>query len=151
LRERSEASAVYRGRWHAGTPGHGSLPVVPNPLKQPPSATGQPRPGHVPQRSLAELAEAVPEALVTGTRDAHAVLISGFTHDSRAVLHGDLYAAMAGATVHGAEFSAQAAERGAAAILTDRDGAERAAATGLPEVVCPLGRPGPGPRYASLT
>ncbi|HZP50312.1 UDP-N-acetylmuramoyl-L-alanyl-D-glutamate--2,6-diaminopimelate ligase [Actinocrinis sp.] len=123
---------------------------MPNPLKQPPPATGQPRPGHTPQRSLAELAEAVPEALVTGTRDAHAVVITGFTHDSRAVRPGDLYAAMAGATVHGAEFSTQAAEQGAAAILTDRDGAERAEATGLPVVVVPSVRPVLGPIAARL-
>jgi len=96
------------------------------------------------------LAEAVPEASVIGTRDAHAVIITGFTHDSRAVLPGDLYAAMAGATVHGAEFSAQAAERGAAAILTDRDGAERAAATGLPVIVVPSVRPVLGPIAANL-
>ena len=123
---------------------------MPNPLKQPPPATGQPRPGHTPQRSLAELTEAVPEALVTGTHDPHGVLITGFTHDSRAVRPGDLYAAMAGATVHGAEFSAQAAEQGAAAILTDRDGAERAAATGLPVVVVPSVRPVLGPIAARL-
>jgi len=123
---------------------------VPNPLKQPPPATGQPRPGHTPQRSLAELAEAVPEALVTGTHDAHAVVITGFTHDSRAVRPGDLYAAMAGATVHGAEFSTQAAEQGAAAILTDPDGAERAEATGLPVVVVPSVRPVLGPIAARL-
>jgi UDP-N-acetylmuramoyl-L-alanyl-D-glutamate--2,6-diaminopimelate ligase len=123
---------------------------VPNPLKQPPPATGQPRPGHTPQLSLAELVEAVPQALVAGTQDAHAVLISGFTHDSRAVLPGDLYAAMAGATVHGAEFSAQAAERGAVAILTDPEGAERASATGLPVVVVESVRPVLGPIAARL-
>ena len=141
---------MIQGRWHAGAPRHGSLPVVPNPLKQPPPATGQPRPGHTPQRTLAELAEAVPDALVAGTHDASMVHISGFTHDSRAVLPGDLYAAMAGATVHGAEFSAQAAERGAAAILTDPDGLERATATGLPVVVVPSVRPVLGPIAARL-
>ena len=75
---------------------------MPNPLKQPPSTTGQPRPGHSPQRTLAELADAVPGALITGPAGAESVTVTGFTHDSRAVLPGDLYAAMAGATVHGA-------------------------------------------------
>ncbi|MBS2964055.1 UDP-N-acetylmuramoyl-L-alanyl-D-glutamate--2,6-diaminopimelate ligase [Actinocrinis puniceicyclus] len=96
------------------------------------------------------MAEAVPDTVITGTHDAAAVLISGFTHDSRAVQHGDLYAAMAGATVHGAVFAAQAAERGAAAILTDREGAERAAETGLPVIVVPSVRPVLGPVAACL-
>jgi UDP-N-acetylmuramoyl-L-alanyl-D-glutamate--2,6-diaminopimelate ligase len=123
---------------------------VPNPLKQPLPATGQPRPGHAPRHTLANLAEAAPGALITGTQDAREVLITGFTHDSRAVQPGDLYAAMAGATVHGAEFSAQAAERGAAAILTDQDGLERSAATGLPVLVVPAVRPVLGPLAARL-
>lgn len=92
----------------------------------------------------------MPEAVVTGTQDARTVLITGFTHDSRAVMPGDLYAAMAGATVHGAQFSTQAAESGAVAILTDRDGAERAAATGLPVLVVASVRPVLGPIAARL-
>ncbi|KOU67118.1 UDP-N-acetylmuramoylalanyl-D-glutamate--2,6-diaminopimelate ligase [Streptomyces sp. WM4235] len=58
--------------------------------------------------------------------------ITGITHDSRAVRPGDLYAALPGAKAHGADFAAQAAALGAAAVLTDPAGAERAAATGLP-------------------
>ncbi|MFH8835943.1 UDP-N-acetylmuramoyl-L-alanyl-D-glutamate--2,6-diaminopimelate ligase [Streptomyces sp. NPDC017868] len=70
--------------------------------------------------------------------------ISGITHDSRAVRPGDLYAALPGARLHGADFVAQAAGLGAAAILTDPTGAERAAATGLPVLVVedPRGRMG---------
>lgn len=70
--------------------------------------------------------------------------ISGITHDSRAVRPGDLYAALPGARLHGADFAAQAAGLGAAAILTDPTGAERAAATGLPVLVVenPRGRMG---------
>ncbi|MGH3417167.1 MAG: Mur ligase domain-containing protein, partial [Actinocrinis sp.] len=123
---------------------------MPNPLKQPPPATGRPRPGHAPQRTLADLAEAAPGAVVAGPHDAGAVPVTGLTHDSRAVLHGDLYAAMAGATVHGAEFSAQAAQSGAVAILTDREGAARARATGLPVLVVPSVRPVLGPIAARL-
>lgn len=125
---------------------------MPNPLKQPPPATGRPRPGHAPHRTLADLAEAVPGALITGSHDAGAefvdagtVLVTGFTHDSRAVQPGDLYAAMAGATVHGAEFAAQAAEHGAVAVLTDREGVDRSLATGLPVLVVPSVRPALGP------
>ena len=123
---------------------------MPNPLKQPPSTTGQPRPAHTPQRTLAELAGAVPGALITGPDGAESVIVTGFTHDSRAVLPGDLYAAMAGATVHGAQFAAQAAQRGAVAVLTDRERAAQAAATGLPVVVAPSVRPALGPIAARL-
>ncbi|MCF2531300.1 UDP-N-acetylmuramoyl-L-alanyl-D-glutamate--2,6-diaminopimelate ligase [Yinghuangia sp. KLBMP8922] len=70
--------------------------------------------------------------------------LSGVTHDSRAVRPGDLYAALPGSRAHGADFAAQAAELGAAAVLTDPDGAGRAAATGLPVLVVddPRGRLG---------
>lgn len=70
--------------------------------------------------------------------------ITGITHDSRAVRPGDVYAALPGARLHGADFVAQAAGLGAAAVLTDPTGAERAAATGLPVLVVenPRGRMG---------
>ncbi|MFD3665496.1 UDP-N-acetylmuramoyl-L-alanyl-D-glutamate--2,6-diaminopimelate ligase [Streptomyces sp. NPDC058659] len=72
------------------------------------------------------------------------VAITGITHDSRAVRPGDVYAALPGARAHGADFVAQAAGLGAAAVLTDPAGAERAAATGLPVLVVenPRGRMG---------
>ncbi|WP_436773875.1 UDP-N-acetylmuramoyl-L-alanyl-D-glutamate--2,6-diaminopimelate ligase [Yinghuangia sp. YIM S09857] len=63
------------------------------------------------------------------------VVLTGVTHDSRAVRPGDLYAALPGSRAHGADFAAQAAGLGAAAVLTDPDGAERARAAGLPVVV----------------
>nr|WP_308432359.1 UDP-N-acetylmuramoyl-L-alanyl-D-glutamate--2,6-diaminopimelate ligase [Streptomyces lateritius] len=70
--------------------------------------------------------------------------VSGITHDSRAVRPGDVYAALPGARLHGADFADQAAGLGAAAVLTDPAGAERAAATGLPVLVVedPRGRMG---------
>ncbi|QKG26648.1 UDP-N-acetylmuramoyl-L-alanyl-D-glutamate--2,6-diaminopimelate ligase [Actinomadura verrucosospora] len=61
--------------------------------------------------------------------------VTGITHDSRAVRPGDVYAALPGTRTHGAEFAAQAAASGAAAILTDPAGRGRAAATGLPVLV----------------
>ena len=61
--------------------------------------------------------------------------ISGVTHDSRIVRPGDLYAALPGTRVHGAEFSAAAVMAGATAILTDAAGRDRAAAAGVPVVV----------------
>ncbi len=66
---------------------------------------------------------------------AGAVEVSGVTHDSRAVRPGDVYAALPGARAHGAEFATQAAAAGAAAVLTDPAGRDRAAATGLPVLV----------------
>ncbi|MEU5216129.1 UDP-N-acetylmuramoyl-L-alanyl-D-glutamate--2,6-diaminopimelate ligase [Streptomyces sp. NPDC020807] len=76
--------------------------------------------------------------------DAASVAVTGITHDSRAVRPGDVYAALPGARLHGADFVAQAAGLGAAAVLTDPTGAERAAATGLPVLVVedPRGRMG---------
>jgi UDP-N-acetylmuramoyl-L-alanyl-D-glutamate--2,6-diaminopimelate ligase len=88
---------------------------------------GAPRPTRVRPKPLADLAG----RLGTPVPESSAV-ITGITHDSRAVHPGDLYAALPGARFHGADFAAQAAGAGAAAVLTDPDGTERAAATGLP-------------------
>ncbi len=61
--------------------------------------------------------------------------VSGVTHDSRAVQPGDLYAALPGSRVHGADFCAAAVAAGAVAVLTDPGGRERAAASGVPVFV----------------
>ncbi|MCD0444525.1 UDP-N-acetylmuramoyl-L-alanyl-D-glutamate--2,6-diaminopimelate ligase [Glycomyces sp. A-F 0318] len=50
--------------------------------------------------------------------------LTGVSLAAGAVEPGDLFAALPGARRHGAEFAAQAAERGAAAVLTDDRGAE---------------------------
>ncbi|EKX64256.1 UDP-N-acetylmuramoyl-L-alanyl-D-glutamate--2,6-diaminopimelate ligase [Streptomyces ipomoeae] len=100
---------------------------------------GPPRPELLPATPLAELADQLgveqPES---------ATEVTGITHDSRAVRPGDLYVALPGARLHGADFVTQAAGLGAAAVLTDPTGAERAAATGLPVLVVadPRGRMG---------
>lgn len=49
--------------------------------------------------------------------------IAGVTLDSRAVQPGWLYAALPGQRTHGARFAGQAVAAGAAAVLTDADGA----------------------------
>ncbi|MFE6685486.1 UDP-N-acetylmuramoyl-L-alanyl-D-glutamate--2,6-diaminopimelate ligase [Streptomyces sp. NPDC057743] len=90
---------------------------------------GAPRPEEVRPTPLADLAQLLALPLPDG---AEAAQVTGITHDSRAVRPGDVYAALPGARLHGADFVAQAADLGAAAILTDPTGAERAAATGLP-------------------
>ncbi|MEU1148200.1 UDP-N-acetylmuramoyl-L-alanyl-D-glutamate--2,6-diaminopimelate ligase [Streptomyces sp. NPDC005863] len=99
---------------------------------------GPPRPVQVSPAALTELAAQLGVA-EPGTPGAPATAgsteITGITHDSRAVRPGDIYAALPGARMHGADFVAQAADLGAAAILTDPTGADRAAATGLPVLV----------------
>jgi UDP-N-acetylmuramoyl-L-alanyl-D-glutamate--2,6-diaminopimelate ligase len=61
-------------------------------------------------------------------------VVSGITHDSRLIRPGDLYVGLPGRRRHGAQFAGQAAAAGAAAVLTDADGAGMVAA-GLPVVV----------------
>ncbi len=54
-------------------------------------------------------------------------VLTGVTVDSRAVKDGFLFAALPGATLHGAEFIGPALRMGAAAVLTDAEGARIAA------------------------
>ncbi|WP_340380734.1 UDP-N-acetylmuramoyl-L-alanyl-D-glutamate--2,6-diaminopimelate ligase [Streptomyces sp. SS7] len=91
---------------------------------------GPPRPVQVSAAPLAELADQLGATAVRSE-----ATVTGITHDSRAVRPGDLYAALPGARLHGADFVTQAAGLGAVAVLTDPTGAERAAATGLPVLV----------------
>ncbi|OEJ31631.1 UDP-N-acetylmuramoyl-L-alanyl-D-glutamate--2,6-diaminopimelate ligase [Streptomyces subrutilus] len=136
-----EAGPSLRGRPAAP----GTLTAVPHAdqprttQKDAPAAPpGAPRPVSARPIPLDEL------ATLLGIRAPGAAQITGITHDSRAVRPGDLYAALPGARTHGADFAAQAAGLGAAAVLTDPAGAERAAATGLPvlTVADPRGRMG---------
>ena len=53
--------------------------------------------------------------------------LSGMTADSRAVRPGMLFAALPGTTLHGGQFIATAVDQGAAAVLTDAEGARLAA------------------------
>ncbi|MET9446336.1 UDP-N-acetylmuramoyl-L-alanyl-D-glutamate--2,6-diaminopimelate ligase [Streptomyces cinerochromogenes] len=119
----------------AGAPG--TLTAVPHADQsqttqkgQPVTYPGLPRPTRLPATPLAELADQLGVTAPEGAAE-----VTGITHDSRAVRPGDLYAALAGARLHGADFVAQAASLGAVAVLTDPAGAERAAATGLPVLV----------------
>ncbi|WP_435864095.1 UDP-N-acetylmuramoyl-L-alanyl-D-glutamate--2,6-diaminopimelate ligase [Streptomyces spongiicola] len=91
--------------------------------------TASPRPAEVRPTGLAEL------AALLGVESPGSGAVTGITHDSRAVRPGDVYAALPGARLHGADYVAQARDLGAAAILTDPSGAERAAGTGLPVLV----------------
>ncbi|MFJ3812976.1 UDP-N-acetylmuramoyl-L-alanyl-D-glutamate--2,6-diaminopimelate ligase [Streptomyces sp. NPDC090056] len=115
--------------------GPGTLTAVPHADQY---RTTPPRPERTRPTPLGDLAAHL------GTDTPADAEISGITHDSRAVRPGDVYAALPGARAHGADFVAQAAGLGAAAVLTDPAGAERAAATGLPVLVVddPRGRMG---------
>ncbi|MBC6463727.1 Mur ligase domain-containing protein, partial [Actinomadura sp. HBU206391] len=71
------------------------------------------RPTTRPARPLAGLARLLDPENAGGGADAYAqVTVTGITHDSRQVLPGDLYAALPGSSVHGAEFASQAAAAG---------------------------------------
>ncbi|WP_174673820.1 UDP-N-acetylmuramoyl-L-alanyl-D-glutamate--2,6-diaminopimelate ligase [Streptomyces pluripotens] len=94
---------------------------------------GPPRPVQVSATPLAELAGQL--GVAPPETQGSTVGVTGITHDSRAVRPGDLYAALPGARLHGADFVTQAAGLGAVAVLTDPTGAERAAATRLPVLV----------------
>nr|WP_265861653.1 UDP-N-acetylmuramoyl-L-alanyl-D-glutamate--2,6-diaminopimelate ligase [Streptomyces sp. SKN60] len=116
----------------------GTLTAVPHADQ---SRTAPPRPERLRPTPLGELADRLGTELSAAGRG---VEVSGITHDSRAVRPGDVYAALPGARAHGADFVAQAAGLGAAAVLTDPAGADRAAATGLPVLAVdnPRGRMG---------
>ena len=80
------------------------------------------RPSSPAQRSLDALLQRLPQLRSSGTADG--VAVTGCTHDSRAVQPGDLYAALPGARVHGADFAADVLAAGAVAVLTDDHGAQ---------------------------
>ncbi|MDT5042953.1 MAG: UDP-N-acetylmuramoyl-L-alanyl-D-glutamate--2,6-diaminopimelate ligase [Actinoplanes sp.] len=92
--------------------------------------SGFPRPQTISPSRLTALA-ALAGAALTGPD----VAVSGVTLASGEVRPGDLYAALPGANRHGAEYTEAAAAAGAAAVLTDPAGHERAAAAGLPVLV----------------
>jgi len=64
-------------------------------------------------------------------------VVSGITISSKDVHPGDLYVGLKGVRFHGASFAEAAREAGAVAILTDDEGAEIAADSGLPIIVTP--------------
>jgi UDP-N-acetylmuramoyl-L-alanyl-D-glutamate--2,6-diaminopimelate ligase len=88
------------------------------------------RPSAPPPLVLRELVHEIPGASLRDDAAAGGRLITGVHHDSRRVEPGDLFVARAGAHASGASFIADAAARGAAAVLIERgSGAD---AHGLP-------------------
>ena len=70
--------------------------------------------------------------------------VTGVTLRASDVHPGDLFAALPGARAHGADFAAEALARGAAAVLTDPEGARR-----LPPDAAPPFSSTPGPARCS--
>ncbi|MFC4045574.1 UDP-N-acetylmuramoyl-L-alanyl-D-glutamate--2,6-diaminopimelate ligase [Dactylosporangium siamense] len=91
---------------------------------------GYPRPRSVRPVLAVELAAVAGAPMAAQDGEA---AVTGVTHSSSAVRAGDLYAALPGARVHGAQFADQARAAGAVAVLTDPAGA--AQITGLPLIV----------------
>jgi UDP-N-acetylmuramoyl-L-alanyl-D-glutamate--2,6-diaminopimelate ligase len=92
------------------------------------------RPRRLAPRPLSGLAELLGVGRTEEIQNGFGIL-SGVTLDSRAVRPGDLYAALPGTRTHGAAYSDQAVAAGAVAILTDPDGRNHAARTGVPVFV----------------
>lgn len=77
-------------------------------------------------RAVSDKAKTLAELGLAARGGANPVL-SGLAVDSREAGEGTLFAALPGTRVHGAEFVATALSRGAAAVLTDAEGARIAA------------------------
>ncbi len=90
------------------------------------------RPEHPQARSLAGL---VQEFGLEARGSLDGVEITGVTLSTGDLHPGDLYVGIRGQHSHGASYAATAREGGAVAILTDAEGAEIAAAAGLPIVI----------------
>src|SRR3712207_6400612 len=97
------------------------------------SPHGRMRPAHPSAHGVVELARA------HGLRPAAPlppdVVVTGLTHASGEVQPGDLFVALRGFKVHGATYAGAAVEAGAVAVLTDEEGVDQAAATGVPVLV----------------
>jgi UDP-N-acetylmuramoyl-L-alanyl-D-glutamate--2,6-diaminopimelate ligase len=101
------------------------------------------RPSHPVGEDLAALAERVqafPQPSSTGV-DPSRVLVTGVTLRSQDAQPGDLFAALPGASAHGARYAAGAVRQGAVAVLTDPAGADvLAAEVDVPVLVHPAPR-----------
>lgn len=91
-----------------------------------------PRPERLRPLSLAAIVEVIgPDAARLVDASSGGVEVTGVSLDTATVRPGDLWAALPGARVHGADFVEAAASAGAVAVLTDPDGVSRIAAKGV--------------------
>jgi UDP-N-acetylmuramoyl-L-alanyl-D-glutamate--2,6-diaminopimelate ligase len=107
--------------------------VPDNPVK---SAGAPPRPRRTHPVPLTTLIARADARLIADVRDLDRA-VAGATLRAQHVLPGDLFAALPGARAHGADFAADAITAGAAAVLTDEEGAQRPALrdAGVPVLV----------------
>ncbi|MFL6061094.1 MAG: UDP-N-acetylmuramoyl-L-alanyl-D-glutamate--2,6-diaminopimelate ligase [Marmoricola sp.] len=105
--------------------------------EDPTRSPGLTRPSRAPAVPLTDLASAL-GASVHGTADG--VVVTGLSLSSQRIFPGDLYAALPGASVHGATYAGQAIAAGAVAVLTDPAGAEHLGAE-VPVLVLDEPRP----------
>ncbi|MEU5692517.1 UDP-N-acetylmuramoyl-L-alanyl-D-glutamate--2,6-diaminopimelate ligase [Actinosynnema sp. NPDC020468] len=110
-------------------------------------ATAPPRPSRTSPVTVSDIASAV-DAHLTAPDLAH-VRVRGVTLRAQHVVVGDLFAALPGARVHGAEFVSQALELGAVAVLTDEAGVVHVP-SGVPVLVHPRPRDVLGPVAARV-
>ncbi|MFD9892318.1 UDP-N-acetylmuramoyl-L-alanyl-D-glutamate--2,6-diaminopimelate ligase [Amycolatopsis sp. NPDC059027] len=98
-----------------------------------------PRPARIEPVPLATLLARADARLIADGPEAAELTVTGTTLRAQHVLPGDLFAALPGARAHGADFSDQAVAGGAAAVLTDEQGAARPALrdAGVPVLVHP--------------
>ena len=90
------------------------------------------RPSHPVGADLEHLASHVGATLAPREGDLR---VSGVTLRSGDARPGDLFAALPGASAHGARFVDDALARGAVAVLTDRDGAAQLEGVGVPLLI----------------
>ncbi|WP_307786592.1 UDP-N-acetylmuramoyl-L-alanyl-D-glutamate--2,6-diaminopimelate ligase [Rhodococcus sp. KRD197] len=94
-----------------------SVPAEPQPAPTPS------RPSNPPHTTVEDIAAAA-DATVVPAADGQHRMVTGVDLRAQSILDGDLFAALAGSTAHGASFAGDAIERGAVAIFTDSAGLE---------------------------
>lgn len=101
------------------------------------------RPSHpagLPLAAVADLLAGLSVEPATGLT-APDIRVTGVTLRGQDAEAGDLFAALPGSSAHGARYAADAVERGAVAVLTDRDGvSEIGGGLGVPVLVHPAPR-----------
>nr|WP_237710425.1 UDP-N-acetylmuramoyl-L-alanyl-D-glutamate--2,6-diaminopimelate ligase [Saccharopolyspora spinosa] len=98
-------------------------------------ATAPPRPAHVEPVEIEKLADVIgAHVLRAPGHSAAAAPVTGATLRAQQVRPGDLFAALPGIRVHGADFAQHALDSGAVAVLTDQAGIDRAALIEHPAV-----------------
>lgn len=91
------------------------------------AVTAPPRPTRITPVPLTTLVARADARLVTSSAGPADRAVTGVTLRAQHVLPGDLFAALPGARVHGADFVASAVAAGAVAVLTDEAGAAKPA------------------------